>query len=73
MDRAPAGSPDFMNRVQDVFELALDCPAEERARLLERECAGDENLLREVLSLLPHAGGGIADLSQVVRRSAAEA
>jgi tRNA A-37 threonylcarbamoyl transferase component Bud32/tetratricopeptide (TPR) repeat protein len=72
MDRVPAGSPDFLDRVQDLFELALESTLEERFPLLERECAGDETLLREVLSLLAHAGAGLTTVSHVIRQNAAE-
>lgn len=39
-------------RVQEVFAAALDLPSTERAALLDRECAGDDLLRREIASLL---------------------
>ena len=42
-------------RVLEVFDEAQRLQGEQRARYLETACAGDEALLAEVLSLLPHA------------------
>jgi predicted ATPase/class 3 adenylate cyclase len=39
-------------RVQELFAAALDLPPDERLAHLDRECAGDEALRREVASLL---------------------
>ena len=39
-------------RVQELFAAALEVPPPERAPLLERECAGDTSLQREIVSLL---------------------
>jgi non-specific serine/threonine protein kinase/serine/threonine-protein kinase len=40
------------DRVKELFEVAVDLPPEERAVLLDNECAGDDELRREVHSLL---------------------
>ncbi|HJY28468.1 MAG TPA: protein kinase [Pyrinomonadaceae bacterium] len=40
--------------VKDLFSAALACSPEERARFLDRACAGDEGLRREVESLLAY-------------------
>lgn len=40
------------NRIEDLFDRALDRPEPLREPWLRDECAGDESLLREVLSLL---------------------
>src|SRR5882724_11955575 len=49
-------------RVQDVFSAALDCEAQDRSELVDRHCAGDEELRREVQSLLDsHERGGLLD------------
>ena len=45
-------SPENWQQVRDLFDAALARPAEERAKFLERACAGDEALRREVESLL---------------------
>jgi serine/threonine protein kinase len=42
------------NRVEDLFHQALDLPPEARAAFLQKECAADESLRREVESLLAH-------------------
>lgn len=46
--------PDFekWQQVRDLFDASLAQPLEERAKFLERACAGDEALRREVESLL---------------------
>ena len=45
-------TPERWRQVERVLEAALECGPEERAALLERECAGDPELRREVESLL---------------------
>jgi eukaryotic-like serine/threonine-protein kinase len=44
--------PERWRQVDELFEAALDCPATERAAFLERACQGDEELRRELESLL---------------------
>lgn len=39
-------------RVQDVLAAVIECPADERDRLLGEQCEGDPALMREVMSLL---------------------
>lgn len=39
-------------RIDELFRLAIDLPADERERYLTQACAGDEDLRLEVLSLL---------------------
>jgi serine/threonine protein kinase len=45
-------SAETWERVQEIFNAAVDLPPAERAALLERECAGDMTLRDEVESLL---------------------
>jgi serine/threonine protein kinase len=45
-------NPDDFRRVEAVYNDALAIPAHERAAFLDRECAGDTGLRREVESLL---------------------
>src|SRR6266540_3216418 len=45
-------SPEKWQHVRDLFDAALARPVEERAKFLDRACAGDEALRREVESLL---------------------
>ena len=49
--RAPL-SPDRWQRVNDLFIDALEQPAEARAGWLDAQCGGDDELRREVASLL---------------------
>ena len=44
-------------RVEELFLRAADLPTADRRGFLERECAGDAQVLREVLSLLEHHSG----------------
>lgn len=41
-------------RLSEVVKAALECPAAERAMLLDRTCAGDDELRREAESLLAY-------------------
>src|SRR5262245_48890381 len=43
----PLPSP-RMRRVEELFSAALDVPTAQRASLLDRECAGDDELRREL-------------------------
>ena len=45
-------SPENWQQVRDLFDAALARPVEERAKFLDRECAGNKALRREVESLL---------------------
>jgi len=45
-------TPKRWKQVDDLLEAALECPASERASFLDRVCAGDEDLRRELESLL---------------------
>lgn len=44
--------PETFRRVEDLFHRALELDEESRARLLDRECAGEPELRREVERLL---------------------
>ena len=44
--------PERWKQVDELLEDALDCPANERAAFLDRACSGDEELRRELESLL---------------------
>ena len=44
--------PGRWDRVRDLFDRALACPAEQRAAFLQAECGGDDELRAEVESLL---------------------
>jgi serine/threonine-protein kinase len=46
--------PEPLDRVEEVFHAALACAGEERASLIERECAGDVRLRAEVESLISY-------------------
>ncbi|MGH9853117.1 MAG: hypothetical protein ACREBD_25040, partial [Blastocatellia bacterium] len=45
-------NPERWQRVEELFLTAVDRPAAEREAYLTRVCGGDEELRREVLSLL---------------------
>ena len=44
--------PEYWNDIGELFNEALEQPVEQRSSFLERACAGNQELLREVLSLL---------------------
>ena len=46
-----------LQKIEAVFHAALELPASERRAFLDRACAGDPDLLREVESLLHHNSG----------------
>ncbi|HEV7764958.1 MAG TPA: serine/threonine-protein kinase [Thermoanaerobaculia bacterium] len=50
--------PEYQQRLETIFLRVVEAPPEERQAILERECAGDERLLRDVESLLAHDDGG---------------
>ena len=45
-------TPERWNKVKDILQACLDSPVAERARLLDRSCAGDAGIRSEVESLL---------------------
>ncbi|UCF68386.1 MAG: serine/threonine protein kinase, partial [Acidobacteriota bacterium] len=47
-------SPVDRERLKEIFHAAAELPADERLAFLERACRGDEELRREVESLLGH-------------------
>jgi serine/threonine protein kinase len=47
-------SDDRWQRIEEVFQQAADLPEPERARFLAAACAGDDDMRREVESLLAH-------------------
>jgi tetratricopeptide (TPR) repeat protein len=47
-------SDDRWLRIEEVFQQAADLPEPERARFLAAACAGDDDMRREVESLLAH-------------------
>ncbi len=50
--RSPALTPAEWDKVARIFEQAADTPPERRAALLDRECAGDSAIRREVEEML---------------------
>jgi len=53
-------------RVQTLFLEALDLAPEERAAFLEAACAGDEEMRREVESLLSHDGASERHIAEAL-------
>ncbi len=48
-------------RLKRILETAFELPAAERQAFLERECAGDEGLRRDIESLLAHDVGDLSE------------
>src|SRR5215469_13524600 len=57
-------------RVQDVFLEALELAPEERAAFLEAACADDEEMRREVESLLIHDGASDRHIAEALAGTA---
>lgn len=52
VDRDPAMTSDRWRRVQSVLMALIECPVDQRERLLAEQCDGDAKLVDEVMSLL---------------------
>jgi eukaryotic-like serine/threonine-protein kinase len=68
MSAAPGA--DRWDRLEQLFYAALALPAEERARFLDRECAGDATLRADAESLLAFSGKTLHDLRKPVDEAA---
>src|SRR5258708_15360270 len=55
--------PERWGRIESIFHKVLEAEESRRAAVLEESCAGDEDLRREVESLLAHhsEGGGFIE------------
>ena len=54
---------DRWRRIEEIYDAALKCAANQRAQLLDGACAGDESLRRDVERLIAandHAGSFLA-------------
>ena len=60
-------SSDSFQRVRQLFEAALDLPAEERAMFLDRECGADGEVRREIDELFACDADG-SDLGSLLDR-----
>ena len=57
-------------RIQSLFLEALDLSPEERVRFLDSACAGDEEVRREVESLIDHDGAGDQRIAEALEDTA---
>jgi Tol biopolymer transport system component/serine/threonine protein kinase len=64
--------PERWKQVDELLEAALDFPATERASFLDRACSGDEELRRELESLLVSDGQAEAFIESPPARVAAD-
>jgi len=51
-------TPERWEQIERLYHSALECEADEREPFLDRACAGDAELRREIASLLAHDGLG---------------
>jgi len=58
----PGTKTDRWNRIQDIFQRALELPSSERSEYLARACGDDEELRSEVASLLANDSNETATL-----------
>jgi len=65
--------PERWREIERVYHLAREQAAGRRSAFLEQACGGDEELRREVESLLSHADGAQEYLETVVLEAAAQA
>jgi tetratricopeptide (TPR) repeat protein len=63
--------PARWHRIESIFSAALELPARERERFLEGECAGDEDLRREVAAMIASDGEGVGQIDALVQQAAA--
>jgi len=56
-----------LQRITDIFQIASELPPEERERFVQRECRGDESLVREVQSRLAGAAESAAPVRRIGR------
>jgi len=59
-------NPERWAQIEELFHRAAECAPEQRARLLDRECADDSQLRREVEELLGNAEGASAQMREAV-------
>jgi eukaryotic-like serine/threonine-protein kinase len=65
-------TPERWAQIERVYHLAREQPADRRAAFVREACSGDEELAREVASLLSESDGAEEFLRTGVRRAAAE-
>jgi eukaryotic-like serine/threonine-protein kinase len=65
-------SPERWQRIEELYHSALEHPPEQRSAFLSDACAGDDELRREVESLLGHAGSGEALMNRPAWEAAAD-
>src|ERR1051326_6107329 len=53
-------TPERWQKVDEIFQAALELNADERAAFLDKSCAGDEELRREVESLISSDEQGLS-------------
>jgi hypothetical protein len=66
-------TPDRWARIEEVFHKAIECDATERAAVLERKCANDPELRREVESLLLQSEGDEESVRRTFHQGALDA
>jgi serine/threonine protein kinase/tetratricopeptide (TPR) repeat protein len=66
----PGLSPARWTRMEEIFQMALELDASQRAAFVRANCADDESLEREILALLDSAGGTLAGASDAIRQTA---
>ncbi|MBZ5594518.1 MAG: protein kinase [Acidobacteriia bacterium] len=71
VEPAPATTPERLSQIEEVFHSARECEPEERAAFLAEACREDEELRREVESLLAAEGTTSALLGAPMREAAA--
>jgi serine/threonine protein kinase/tetratricopeptide (TPR) repeat protein len=51
-------TPEKWQKMESIFQLAMDLPSDERTEFVRRECQDDDDLRAEIEKLIPGAGTG---------------
>jgi len=55
-------TPERWQRLEALYDAAVELPPAERARFLDEQCRGDEDLRRELTAMFRDIAGGLTDL-----------
>ena len=63
-------TPEIWNRIETLFDAALQLPPEQRHRFLDEQCGSDVNLRDQIAEMLRNDGTG-AKVQYIVQQAAA--
>ena len=65
-------TPEYWQRVDELFQAAIELPPEQRSSFIGQECAGDENLRSEVEALIASDEHGLSFIEDPALEMAAD-